>query len=447
MRRRLTSMAFLGLFLGVTSVACGRPRGSERHASPGSGGSASGGSGDGRAGSGSGSPGGSTPGGLPEAGAEALLSRRQVDTRKHPTAVCNDGSTPVFYVRRGSEARKWVVWFKGGEACGDIATCKERSGSLTSSRSWMQIDTLGDEGNADSADGRAGGILSRRAEVNPDFHDWNHVYLVYCSSDIWSGDKSAEQSGFGFHFRGHDIATAMIDALMDPEVVGHPALSDASHVLFTGSSAGAGGMRNNVDRLVGMLPKGIDIRAFSDAALSPSVTPVRTGGEAEGWITRKAFWGAVPDASCVAAKPDAQEWECLEGRILAEEGHLSTPTFWHQDQRDIKVMGHFDRNDPAQMERSRSAAEEIRRVMGGLSGAFSPATGNHILLNEEKFHDVRVDGQCAAEVFGNWYFGRSGPKVVIDDNDGASGRNPDRPRPGSGDRPSHGPGGRPDRRN
>jgi hypothetical protein len=186
-----------------------------------------------------------------------------------------------------------------------------------------------------------------------------------------------------------------------------------------------------------MLPKGIDVRAFSDAALTPSVTPVRGTNEAQGWITRKAFWNARGDESCLAAKSADRQWECLEGRILAVEGHISTPTFWHQDQRDPKVMGDFDRNDPVQMQRSRDASAEIARILSDLPAAFSPARGNHILLNEEKFGTIRVNGLCAAEVFGNWYFGRSGPKVVVESNEGPV----DRP----GQRPPRGPGGRPSR--
>ena len=29
-------------------------------------------------------------------------------------------------------------------------------------------------------------------ENNPDFHDWNHVYLPYLSGDLWLGSSEAK---------------------------------------------------------------------------------------------------------------------------------------------------------------------------------------------------------------------------------------------------------------
>lgn len=34
------------------------------------------------------------------------------------------------------------------------------------------------------------GVLSNDPAANPSFHDWNHVYLWYCSSDSFLGDAA-----------------------------------------------------------------------------------------------------------------------------------------------------------------------------------------------------------------------------------------------------------------
>jgi hypothetical protein len=170
-------------------------------------------------------------------------------------------------------------------------------------------------------------------------------------------------------------------------------------------------LRANIDLLASRL-SGIDVRGFADAGLTPEVTPVRGAQGEEGIKARLALWGAEGDASCIAALGAAQAWRCSESITLVGGGHLSTPTFHHQDQRDPKVMGsRSDRSaDPAI---ARQTAEEIRNVMSKASGGFSPTFGNHILANDEKWRELKVNGVSAADVFGNWYFDRSGPKLVV----------------------------------
>jgi len=338
--------------------------------------------------------------------------RFEIDAKTHPNAVCNDGTVPVFYLSRGSESDKWVIWFKGGAACGDEASCRARSPALSSSTPWRRIDTLGDKSNPDtSEDGKAGGILSSSASVNPDFHAWNRVYVVYCSSDEWIGTRKASPESFGMHFEGRNIALAIVDALKDGAAVGRPTLEEGTKVILAGSSAGGNGVRANIDLLASKLG-GMDVKGFADAGITPEVTPVRGAGGEEGKKARLALWQGEGDASCVAALGASEAWRCSEGITLVTGGHISTPTFHHQDQRDPKIMGsRSDRSaDPAV---ARETAEEIRDAMRGLSGAFCPAFGNHILANDDKFTNLRVDGVSAADLFGNWYFGRSGPKVLI----------------------------------
>ncbi|NBC17312.1 MAG: hypothetical protein GVY18_08380 [Bacteroidetes bacterium] len=347
-----------------------------------------------------------------------VMQRYQIDQAAHPEAVCNDGTTPVFYHRPGvgAGADRWVIWFKGGGSCWDAATCAERGPSLTSGAHWMQerLRVLRPKGNEDSADGKAGGILDPDPAVNPDFHDWNHVYLVYCTSDHWAGTATREIGGRTFAFHGHHVVDAMFDALQDADILDGPTLAEATQILLTGSSAGANGLRNNLDRLADQLAFA-DVRGVADAALIPREAPEFEEMDAATQQQRYALWQPQLDASCVAATPEAPEL-CQRGVHLLEHDHLSTPLFHHQDQRDFKYLEPLDRNDPDDRRLVRETAAAIRDLLATQSGAFSPNAGFHIILNDPRFNRLTVNGHTMAEVLGNWTFARPGPTNVIEDD-------------------------------
>jgi hypothetical protein len=45
-----------------------------------------------------------------------------------------------------------------------------------------------------------GGLMSSSAAANPNFHDWNAVYVPYCDGTSWSGDLDGPVEGL--YFRG-----------------------------------------------------------------------------------------------------------------------------------------------------------------------------------------------------------------------------------------------------
>jgi hypothetical protein len=94
------------------------------------------------------------------------------------TAKCSDGSPIGFFFRpapEGGQKNKLTIWLKGGAMCQDYDDCIHRqSSSLGSSKYWL-----------DTYEGVA--IQSTNKTTNPDFFDWNHVFMEYCSGDFWSG--------------------------------------------------------------------------------------------------------------------------------------------------------------------------------------------------------------------------------------------------------------------
>ena len=84
--------------------------------------------------------------------------------------MCLDESPTGYYLRKGSGegASKWILHLEGGGWCNDTQTCYNRSFTyLGSSKSWPKTAALP-------------GFLSDNSTVNPDFYNWNIVYVMYC---------------------------------------------------------------------------------------------------------------------------------------------------------------------------------------------------------------------------------------------------------------------------
>ena len=80
----------------------------------------------------------------------------------------------------GDGANKWILHLMGGGWCFSPQSCLERSriffGSSTAPE-WIETFPF------------AAGILSSNATVNPDFYNWNSIFLAYCDGGIFAGDK------------------------------------------------------------------------------------------------------------------------------------------------------------------------------------------------------------------------------------------------------------------
>ena len=133
-------------------------------------------------------------------------------------------------------------------------------------------------------------ILDTDPTENPLFHDYNHVLIPYCSSDIWLGEEttttSAVNSGasncscfnyttmsgpgcFNFHnssellftFRGKTIYQSII-----MQLVTEYGLLDASKVILAGSSAGGVGVVNHAKWTRGVLNSSTELNVLAESS-------------------------------------------------------------------------------------------------------------------------------------------------------------------------------------
>lgn len=117
-------------------------------------------------------------------------------------AVCLDGTLPGYHLHRGygSGANSWLVNLEGGGWCNNIRTCVYRKKTRRGSSAFMEKEIP------------FTGILSNKAEENPDFFNWNRVKLRYCDGASFAGDAAHPTAQL--QFRGQRIWAAAMEDLM-----------------------------------------------------------------------------------------------------------------------------------------------------------------------------------------------------------------------------------------
>lgn len=332
------------------------------------------------------------------------MERFFVQNATQRKALCNDGSDAAYFYRPGSESDKWVIWFEGGGGCHDEETCAERA----KTQSWLMTS------NKTGEYAKQGGILSSSTEENPDFAEWNHAMLNYCSSDSWAGDAIQQVEGNDVLFYGSHITKAMFEDLGNSEIHDQN-LADATQVLITGTSAGGGGASHNMDRIAQWLPHA-DVRGVIDSSWEveyPSL--IATEEELEQLTSESvAYRNLQLDESCVSELGDDWEHCSMISNIYP---HWSVPVFIYIDQYDKKKLttrfGVTDPNDSEQRELMDGHAQAIRDSLQGLDGIFSPQQTWHGTINNDKFYRKTIDGFSFENVLTNWYFDREGPTALI----------------------------------
>ncbi|MBW2158576.1 MAG: hypothetical protein JRH14_01230 [Deltaproteobacteria bacterium] len=333
-----------------------------------------------------------------EVASPRTLSRRFVKDAANRDAVCNDGTDAAYYFDAGSGSGRgqWIIHLQGGASCGNPQACLDRAQSspwLTSSASYP--DTLS-----------RNGLFAADLGLNPDFFDWNAVYIGYCSSDTWRGSKAATEEEGGFHFRGHDIIRAVLEDLQDAADFGTDNLVNATAVILSGTSAGGNGVKQNLDRVAEMLAWA-DVRGLDDSAFwsreAMGGSPLDPGKLSE----RAAYQGFVFDDSCAVGEPDPAL--CANSMVVALN-HVTTPYFVVMDQIDLVIIGAAVDQTP---ERIDAIAESARVLVRDHGAGFAPRYGNHGWLADPLSYQYEIDDLSVLDSFGNWYFDRAGPALVV----------------------------------
>ncbi|KAM0831740.1 hypothetical protein ACQ4PT_065339 [Festuca glaucescens] len=166
-------------------------------------------------------------------------------------AVCLDGTPPGYHLQRGSGSgsTSWLIHLEGGAWCSTVQRCSDRRMTVLGSSAFMKpIQFAGS------------GILDSDQHLNPDFYNWNKVYVRYCDGASFSGDAEGRaQDGSILHFRGLRIYEAVIDELMKK------GLAKATEALLTGCSAGGLATLLHCDDFSARFPKEASVKCLADA--------------------------------------------------------------------------------------------------------------------------------------------------------------------------------------
>jgi hypothetical protein len=167
---------------------------------------------------------------LPDAGPAADFTTAPENTWTYvpiPGGACGNGSTYGVAVNRSTASRRLFVFFQGGGACWDDATCNFIPLASHISENVSAGTVIGE------ARGNEGYLFSRDPDVNP-FADATFVYLPYCTGDVHAGDVVQEYRSGAVHHVGHRNVAGVLAALV-------AGWSDADRVWVSGASAGGYG--------------------------------------------------------------------------------------------------------------------------------------------------------------------------------------------------------------
>eukprot|EP00040_Diaphanoeca_grandis_P017723 m.92926 g.92926 ORF g.92926 m.92926 type:complete len:430 (-) comp26585_c1_seq1:267-1556(-) len=239
-----------------------------------------------------------------------------------------DGSAPIYLIRRNPASTKWLLFLEGGGWCfgptaeSTIASCAGRAGFKPSS------DTQKESRLSDPAD--YGGILGENCTTNPDFCEWNFVFLHYKDGASFGSNRvdpimvKNGKAEAKMWMRGRPSFNAIIAHL-------HSAygMTEATEVILSGGSAGGLAVFYNLDHLGSLLGPNVKLTGMPDAGFFLDAQD--TSGV---YSYRNNFIGADPvwnvtgsggtNIACLAANP-TEKWKCLMAQYIVP--HLKTPIY------------------------------------------------------------------------------------------------------------------------
>ncbi|KAH0924557.1 hypothetical protein HID58_016813 [Brassica napus] len=116
---------------------------------------------------------------------------------------------------KGAGANRWLIQLEGGGWCNTRRSCIFRKTTRRGSSNHMEKVLA------------FTGILSNKANENPDFFNWNRVKLRYCDGASFTGDSEDQSSQL--YYRGQRIWQVAMEELLSK---GMQKADQVMHLLF-----------------------------------------------------------------------------------------------------------------------------------------------------------------------------------------------------------------------
>ena len=104
-----------------------------------------------------------------------------------------------------SPGQNVLLYLEGGGGCFDKKTCTHRC-TVASPELCTQDEDL--------VKNFTGSVWSEDEEENPGMHNNYKVYVPYCTSDLYSGRKDADDMSAGYAFHGKYVVEAVVEDLL-----------------------------------------------------------------------------------------------------------------------------------------------------------------------------------------------------------------------------------------
>ncbi|KAG9460007.1 hypothetical protein H6P81_004515 [Aristolochia fimbriata] len=335
-------------------------------------------------------------------------------------AVCLDGTLPGYHLHRGygSGANSWLIQLEGGGWCNNLRTCVYRKKSRRGSSIYMEKNIP------------FTGILSNKAEENPDFFNWNRVKVRYCDGASFSGEGVNQAAGLVF--RGQRIWLAAMEDLMSK------GMRNAKEALLSGCSAGGLASILHCDEFRELFPSSTKVKCLADAGMFLDAADV-SGGHTlrniyQGVVTLQGVQRNLPSYCTSHRDPTS----CFFPENLV--ANIKTPLFllnaaydaW-QVQASLCPPSSDPRNEwkECSLNHAKCSAEQIRffqnfrnHMLSAIKG-FSTSKQNGLFINSCFAHcqSERQDtwfandspvirNKAVALAVGDWYFDRAEVKLI-----------------------------------
>ncbi|KAI8492473.1 hypothetical protein Bbelb_299260 [Branchiostoma belcheri] len=332
---------------------------------------------------------------------EAQLYLLGQDRAERTKAYCLDGSRPGYYFipGTGSGRNKWRVHLDGGGSCDDLAECYSRS--LTDNGSTRRLRTRD----------TFGGFLSPNQDENPDFFNWNLVYIHYCDGACFTSNRPdpVTLKGKTLYFRGQAILDAVLDEVNDVR-----GMSNATTVILSGNSAGGIAVYRQADHVRSRLPQTVRYMALPSSGLMVWDMDDKA---TEVFKRRAAMHGMLdgPDhPACLQAFP-GEPWKCLLPQFAAP--YVTSAMFVLNAAYDSWALNNILRldckprrcsgSDQRALLRYQAEVIGVTASLGSGQGAFIPSCDDHSIIGTPDYSQIKIGGKTAAGAFSDWFFRRT----------------------------------------
>jgi Pectinacetylesterase len=149
-----------------------------------------------------------------------------------PDSSCDDGSPTGIGVNLSATSSNVFIYLEGGGACATYDTCVASPTYTKGPFGKTQFDTRA---------AALTGVLDRAHTATP-VHDWNLVYIPYCTGDVHSGNNVATYTSGSNSAVIHHVGHANVLAYLRRLAVTFP---NPPKLVVSGSSAGGYGATGN----------------------------------------------------------------------------------------------------------------------------------------------------------------------------------------------------------